>query len=86
MDIFGVDIKLNRSSSFVLQGTDRVKDCKFRISNEGIGTDTPIVLDDESAFYDNLVISEIDYPILARSPRVLINNNAFEMICPNPQS
>jgi len=75
MKIEGANIKLSRSSSFLLDGTDKVSGCRFTITDEKIGIDTPIVVDGHAAFTHNIVISELEYPIFQKSPTALVHCN-----------
>lgn len=78
MQLQGAEIILNRSSTFVLGGTDEASACKFNIIRDnGMGTDTPIIIRDDAVFRENVILGEIDYPILHQSPTALVEDNVI---------
>jgi hypothetical protein len=78
MNLSGAEIILNRSSTFVLDGEDDVSGCKLNINrDDGIGTDTPIIVRGNAVLIENVIQSEMDYPILQQSPTAIVRDNVI---------
>jgi hypothetical protein len=64
MHISGVDITINRSSTFLVEAPDKVQGCLIRVKKSEPGSDHPIVIRSRATFRANTIISEIPEPVL----------------------